>query len=80
MDSVLIGPPDTIAALSLQFGVERLEQSKLVWGEEGIVTFEQFILRLYPGTSRPLVQLGACPESKLSFVWKFGHTSSTTAR
>ncbi|ELZ32466.1 hypothetical protein C474_06582 [Halogeometricum pallidum JCM 14848] len=61
MDSVLIGPPDTIATLSLQFGVERIEQSNLIPGEDGIVTFEQLSVRLHSGMFRPLIQLRARP-------------------
>jgi hypothetical protein len=61
VDSVLIGPPDTVAAPSLQFGVERVEELYLVRGEEGVVALEQFSVRLSPGTLRPLVQLGTRP-------------------
>ncbi len=61
MDSVLIGPPDTIAALSLQFRVECINQLYLFGGENWIVAFEQFSVRLSPGTLRPLVQLGTRP-------------------
>ena len=80
MDPVLIGAPDTVTALSLQFGVERVEELHLFRGEERIVAFEQVSVRLSPSTLRPLVQLGTRPEYELSFVWKLGHTSITTTR
>jgi hypothetical protein len=59
VDAVLIGSPDSVATLSFQLGVERIEEPYLFGGENGIVTLEQFSVGLLSCTVCPLVQLGA---------------------
>ncbi len=59
MESVLVGPPDTVTAPSFQFRIESIEEPEFVRGEDRLVTFEQFSVCRRPGTIRPLFQVGS---------------------